>query len=160
MLVDDEESESEEFSVRDGFIHYGSTIKLVCTVTGMALPRLVSFVVSYTSKTVGQVLRTEALKALHADTGKIICPLISSKEWIGKLRVYAVVHVNSAWPSLCGSAKCCPAYLKSKHWPRVHGIAPLVGMLTRATNMELITPSGTLFLYTVIRKKVAVLLRS
>jgi hypothetical protein len=40
--VDDDESESEEFSVRDGFIHYGQTIKLVCTVTGMALPRLVS----------------------------------------------------------------------------------------------------------------------
>jgi Beta-trefoil DNA-binding domain len=42
ILVDDDESESEEFSVRDGFIHYGQTIKLVCTVTGMALPRLVS----------------------------------------------------------------------------------------------------------------------
>ena len=41
-IVDDDESESEEFSVRDGFIHYGSTIKLVCVVTGMALPRLVS----------------------------------------------------------------------------------------------------------------------
>lgn len=40
--MDDDESESEEFSVRDGFIHYGQTIKLVCTVTGMALPRLVS----------------------------------------------------------------------------------------------------------------------
>ena len=43
LSVDDDESESEEFSVRDGFIHYGSTIKLVCTVTGMALPRLVSY---------------------------------------------------------------------------------------------------------------------
>lgn len=39
--VDENESEAEEFSVRDGYIHYGSTVKLVCSNTGMALPRLV-----------------------------------------------------------------------------------------------------------------------
>uniref|UniRef100_A0A8C4Q319 Recombination signal binding protein for immunoglobulin kappa J region n=1 Tax=Eptatretus burgeri TaxID=7764 RepID=A0A8C4Q319_EPTBU len=39
--VDDDESEGEEFTVRDGYIHYGQTIKLVCSVTGMALPRLI-----------------------------------------------------------------------------------------------------------------------
>ncbi|XP_076740600.1 recombination signal binding protein for immunoglobulin kappa J region a isoform X1 [Maylandia zebra] len=39
-LLDDDESEGEEFAVRDGYIHYGQTVKLVCSVTGMALPRL------------------------------------------------------------------------------------------------------------------------
>jgi recombining binding protein (suppressor of hairless) len=41
-LIEDDGIENEEFSVRTGYIHYGSTIKLVCSVTGMALPRLVS----------------------------------------------------------------------------------------------------------------------
>ena len=47
FIVDDNESESEEFTVKDGYIHYGSTIKLVCTVTGMTLPRLVSNKLTY-----------------------------------------------------------------------------------------------------------------
>ena len=45
FVVDDDESESEEFTVKDGYIHYGSTVKLVCSETGMALPRLVCVLV-------------------------------------------------------------------------------------------------------------------
>jgi recombining binding protein suppressor of hairless len=39
--VEDDEMESDEFVTCDGYIHYGNTVKLVCSETGMALPRLV-----------------------------------------------------------------------------------------------------------------------
>lgn len=33
--------EGEEFDVEEGFVYYGQTIKLVCTETGLSLPRLI-----------------------------------------------------------------------------------------------------------------------
>ena len=37
ITVDENESESEEFTVRDGYIHYGASVKLVCSITGIGL---------------------------------------------------------------------------------------------------------------------------
>lgn len=65
-LLDDEESEGDEFSVRDGYVHYGSTVKLVCSDTGMALPRLV----------IRKVSTLVSLSCLF--TYKVIYPFIQS----------------------------------------------------------------------------------
>jgi hypothetical protein len=42
-LVDNDESaiETNEFSVKEGFIQYGATVKLVCSITNQSLPYLV-----------------------------------------------------------------------------------------------------------------------
>ncbi|VDP99638.1 unnamed protein product [Trichobilharzia regenti] len=40
-LLADDQDEAEQFTVQDGYIHYGHTVKLVCSETGMALPRLI-----------------------------------------------------------------------------------------------------------------------
>lgn len=40
-LIPDDETEGEEFDTEEGYIHYGRTVKLVCTETSMALPLMV-----------------------------------------------------------------------------------------------------------------------
>jgi recombining binding protein (suppressor of hairless) len=40
-LIPDDEIEGEEFDTEEGYIHYGKTVKLVCTETTMALPLMV-----------------------------------------------------------------------------------------------------------------------
>ncbi|XP_064162165.1 recombining binding protein suppressor of hairless-like protein [Anguilla rostrata] len=40
-LVDDQQSEQGDYSLREGYICYGCVLQLVCTVTGVALPPMV-----------------------------------------------------------------------------------------------------------------------
>lgn len=45
----DEDNDSVEFTVQDGYISYGSAVKLVCCTTGLSLPKLVRVLYSSTS---------------------------------------------------------------------------------------------------------------
>lgn len=95
-LVDDDESEGEEFAVRDGYIHYGQTVKLVCSVTGMALPRLVS------SCLYCNIFQLRPLSCvLHCKYSKICC-LVSCVH----LSQFVPVFSNVSGHSQSGQAGC------------------------------------------------------
>ena len=40
-MIPDDELEGEEFDTEAGYIHYGRTVKLVCTESNMALPLMI-----------------------------------------------------------------------------------------------------------------------
>ena len=82
FVVDDDESESEEFTVKDGYIHYGSTVKLVCSETGMALPRLVRLLIIHTMLCIH-------IKILH---------LLASKQAVNGLYLHCLSQV--VWNNL------------------------------------------------------------
>ena len=78
FAVHDDESESEEFSVREGYVHYGSTVKLVCSVTKMALPRLVC--VRSSLHPVMQWVIT-FLSVCHSSDSTFLLTCIPKKDW-------------------------------------------------------------------------------
>jgi len=46
-IEDQGDEDSVEFAVQDGYIHYGSAVKLVCCNTGLSLPKLVCPITMY-----------------------------------------------------------------------------------------------------------------
>jgi recombining binding protein (suppressor of hairless) len=71
-LVDNDQSsiESNEFVIKEGFIQYGSTVKLVCSITNQSLPYLVKkikhcfifYLFSFVSKIIRKVDKNRVLQ--------------------------------------------------------------------------------------------------
>ncbi|KAJ7370605.1 hypothetical protein OS493_031341 [Desmophyllum pertusum] len=89
-LLHDDESESEEFSVREGYVHYGSTVKLVCSVTKMALPRLV---IRKVDKQTALLDADDPVSQLHKATP---CPKEQNKEMINDGASWTIISTDKS----------------------------------------------------------------
>nr|XP_018669788.1 recombining binding protein suppressor of hairless-like isoform X2 [Ciona intestinalis] len=61
-LIHENQPEANEFEVHDGYVHYGTSVKLVCSVTGYALPRLI---IRKVDRQMASVLSDEPVSQLH-----------------------------------------------------------------------------------------------
>ncbi|CAB1351856.1 unnamed protein product, partial [Coregonus sp. 'balchen'] len=93
-LLDDEESEGEEFTVRDGYIHYGQTVKLVCSVTGMALPRLLHKCSFYLKDTERMYLCLSQERIIQFQATP--CPKEPNKEMINDGASWTIISTDKA----------------------------------------------------------------
>ncbi|KAI2668680.1 hypothetical protein H4Q32_005450 [Labeo rohita] len=163
-LLDDDESEGEEFTVRDGYIHYGQTVKLVCSVTGMALPRLI---IRKVDKQTALMDADDPVSQLHKcafylkDTERMYlclsqeriiqfqatpCPKETNKEMINDGASWTIISTDKAE---CGESVLCvvpdiSAFREGWRWVR----QPVQVPVTLVRNDGIIYSTALTFTYT------------
>lgn len=120
-LVDDDEEDTDTFNVKDGHVHYGKTVKIVCCETRISLPRVV---IRKVEKQVAYLDAEDPVSQLHKvafyfkDTermylclsqDKIIqfqatpCPTDPNKEMINDGACWTVISTDEAKYRFCDS---------------------------------------------------------